>query len=50
MTYDATELDETDQALITTQLSDEALEAAAGIADGRAITWIYCSYWHCWPS
>ena len=43
-------LDETDQALIANDLSDEALEAAAS-GDGRpAITWAYCSnYWTCWP-
>jgi hypothetical protein len=50
MTDDAIELDETDQALMSAQLSDAALEAAAGVADGRAITWIYCSFWHCWPA
>ena len=50
MNNDATDLDETDVALITNDLSDEALEAA-GSGDGqRAITWMYCSnHWACWP-
>lgn len=50
MTSDATDLDETGEALITNDLSDETLEAAASGDGRRAITWAYCSnYWTCWP-
>jgi hypothetical protein len=46
-----TDLDHADEYIIICDVSDEALEAAAGIDGGRAITWIYCTnlYWHCWP-
>ena len=43
--------DRTDERILTYDVSDEALEAAAGVDDRRAITWFYCTqqYWHCWP-
>jgi hypothetical protein len=42
-----------DEDLVTYDLSDETLEAAAGVDDGRAITFVYCataaSAWYCLP-
>jgi dienelactone hydrolase len=53
MTDDIGDLDKIDEALVTYDLSDEALEAAARV-DGRpAITVGYCatasSAWYCLP-
>jgi hypothetical protein len=53
MNDDAVNLDKFDQALVTYDLSDEALEAAARV-DGRpAVTIGYCatasSAWYCLP-
>jgi dienelactone hydrolase len=46
-------LDKIDEALMTYDLSDEALEAAARVDGGRAITVGYCatasSAWYCLP-
>jgi hypothetical protein len=53
MTNDRTDLDQIDQALVTYDLSDEALEAAARVDGGRAITVGYCATashaWYCMP-
>jgi hypothetical protein len=50
MNGDPSDLDEIAETLITFDFSDEALEAAASVDGGRAITWAYCSnYWTCWP-
>jgi hypothetical protein len=54
MKDDAADLHKIDQALITTEdFSDEALEAAARVDGGRAITVGYCatasSAWYCMP-
>jgi dienelactone hydrolase len=50
---DAADLDKIDQALMAYDLSDDALEAAASIDGGRAITVGYCatagSAWYCLP-
>jgi len=32
---------ETDEELLIFEVSDDALERATGVADGRAITWMY---------
>jgi dienelactone hydrolase len=46
-------LDQIDEALMTCDLSDEALEAAARVDGGRAITVGYCATaanaWYCLP-
>ena len=53
MTDDTGGLDKIDEGLMTYDLSDEALEAAARIDGGRAITVGYCataaSAWYCLP-
>jgi dienelactone hydrolase len=53
MKNDPAGLDQIDQALVTYDLSDEALEAAAGVDGGRAITVGYCATaanaWYCMP-
>jgi len=50
MNNDATDLDDTGEALTANDLSDEALEAAASGDGQRATTWAYCSNnWACWP-
>ena len=41
-----------DDIILDADLPDETLERAAGIIDGRAVTWIYCTHvWYdCgWP-
>ena len=46
-------LDKSDEALMTYDLSDEALEAAARVDGGRAITFGACATaspsWYCMP-
>ena len=53
MKDDAGNLDKFDEALMTRDLSDEALEAAARVDGGRAITVGYCATaanaWYCLP-
>ena len=53
MTDDIGDLDKIDEALMTYDLSDEALVAAARVDGGRAITFVYCttaaSAWYCMP-
>jgi len=53
MTDDTGDLDKIDQAFMTYDLCDEALEAAARVDGGRAITVGYCatasSVWYCLP-
>ena len=47
------DLDQIDEALMTYDLSDEALEAAARVDGGRAMTVGYCATaanaWYCLP-
>ena len=53
MTNDIGDLDKIDQALMTYDLSDEVLEAAARVDGVQAITIGYCatasSAWYCMP-
>jgi hypothetical protein len=53
MTDDIGDLDKIDEALMTHDLSDEALEAAARVDGGQAMTVGYCataaSAWYCLP-
>jgi len=53
MKNDAADLDQIDEVLTTYDLSDEALESAAGVDGGRAITVGYCATaanaWYCMP-
>ena len=53
MTDDIGELDKIDEALMTYSLSDEALEAAARVDRGQAMTVGYCATaanaWYCLP-
>jgi dienelactone hydrolase len=53
MKNDLADLDQTDEALVTYVLSDEALEAAARVDGGRAVTVGYCATasnaWYCLP-
>ena len=53
MTDDNGDLDKIDEALMTYDLSDEALEAAARVDGGRAITFGACATaspsWYCMP-
>jgi hypothetical protein len=53
MKDDAADLDRIDQGLMTYDLSDETLEAAARVDGGPAITVGYCatasSAWYCLP-
>ena len=57
MTSDLTDCIESDDIILNVDilnvdLPDETLERAAGIVDGRAVTWIYCTHvWYdCgWP-
>jgi hypothetical protein len=53
MTDDIGDLDKIDEALMTYDLSDEALEAAARVDGGRAITFGACATaspsWYCMP-
>ncbi len=53
MTDDIGDLDKIDEALMTYDRSDEALEAAARVGDARAMTVGYCataaSAWYCLP-
>jgi hypothetical protein len=45
------ELGETGEEILAFDVSDEALERAAVVTDGRAMTIAYCTNWHeCgWP-
>jgi len=55
MTSDLTDCIESDDIILNilnVDVPDETLERAAGIVDGRAVTWIYCTHvWYdCgWP-
>jgi hypothetical protein len=53
MTDNIGDLDRIDEALMTHDLSDEALEAAARVDGGLAVTVGYCataaSAWYCLP-
>jgi dienelactone hydrolase len=53
MADDTGDLNKIDEALVTYDLSDEVLEAAARIDGGRAITVGYCATasnaWYCMP-
>ena len=53
MTDDTGDLDKIDEALMTCDLCDEAVEAAARVDGGRAITVGYCATaataWYCMP-
>lgn len=45
-------LAETDDDILNIDAPDDALERAAGVADGRIITWVYCTqvWYNCgWP-
>jgi hypothetical protein len=45
------ELSETGEDILTFAVADEALERAAAVTDGQAMTIAYCTNWHeCgWP-
>jgi hypothetical protein len=45
------ELRETGEDILTFDVSDEAVERAAAVTDGQAMTIAYCTNWHeCgWP-
>jgi hypothetical protein len=52
MTRELGDCIESDDIILDADLPDETLERAAGIIDGRAVTWIYCTHvWYdCgWP-
>jgi dienelactone hydrolase len=53
MTHDVAGLDQIDEALMTCDLADEALEAAARVEGVRAVTIGYCATastsWYCLP-
>ena len=53
MKVDAADVDKIDEALMTYDLSDEVLEAAAGVDGVRAVTFGYCATastsWYCMP-
>jgi len=53
MTDDTANLDKIDEALMTYDLSDEAVEAAARVDGGQAMTVGYCATaanaWYCLP-
>ena len=53
MRNDPADRDQIDEVLMTFDLSDEPLEAAAGVDGGRAITVGYCATganaWYCMP-
>jgi hypothetical protein len=50
MTDEIGDLDKIDEALMTHDLSDEALEAAARVDGGQAFSVGYCStIWQCMP-
>jgi hypothetical protein len=53
MKNDVANLDKIDEPLMTYDLSDEVLEAAARVDGERAITFAYCatasSSWYCLP-
>jgi len=42
---------ETDEDILIFEVPDDALERAAGVIDGQAVTIGYCTHWyHCnWP-
>ena len=47
----SSDLPETDEAILTFDVPDDALERAAAVTDGREMTIAYCTDWyHCgWP-
>ena len=53
MKNDPADFDQIDEALMTCDLSDEALEAAARVDGGKAMTVGYCATashaWYCMP-
>jgi dienelactone hydrolase len=53
MQDDTGDFDNVDEALMTYDLSDEVLEAAAGVDGVRAVTFGYCATastsWYCLP-
>ena len=52
MNSDRVDCIESDDIICNADVPDEALERAAGVVDGRAVTWIYCTHvWYdCgWP-
>jgi hypothetical protein len=51
MDSDVVRLAETDEAVLTFDIPDDALERAAAVAGGQAVTVAYCTFWyHCgWP-
>ena len=52
MTNDVADSVESDEIILNADVPDDALERAAGSAEGRAITWMYCTHvwYNCgWP-
>jgi hypothetical protein len=52
MDRDVSDRTETDEDILTLDVPDDALERTAGSADGKALTWVYCthSWYNCgWP-
>jgi len=51
MDSEASLVREVDEDILYLDAPDDALERAAGLADGRVITWGFCTNWyHCrWP-
>jgi hypothetical protein len=52
MDSDVSNRAETDEDILTFDVPDDALERAAGVADGRAMTLVYCTHvwYNCgWP-
>ena len=43
MDSDVIGLTRTDENILNFDVPDDALERAAGISDGRAMTWVYCT-------
>jgi len=46
---DAADLSRTDQAIVSDDVSDDALEAAASADRGPAMTWFCTNIWWCGP-
>jgi hypothetical protein len=52
MNSDVDDCVESDERILNVDVPDDGLERAAGGAEGRAITWIYCTHvwYNCgWP-
>jgi len=51
MDNDASDLAELDEDFLTFDAPDDALERAAAVSEGQAVTIGYCTHWyHCnWP-